>query len=81
MVEIKIIEEWGCNNGEDVCLVEDEGDQNSLPDDVEVQGDLEAYKNADTLVDKLVKDLEEEGAFPVNEERDVVKMDDVVMSQ
>jgi len=76
-VEIKIIEEWGFNIGEDACLFEDDGEQNSQSDFAEVQGDPEAAKNVDSLVDKLVKDLEEEVVYSDTEARDVVKKDDV----
>ena len=77
LVEIKIIEEWGLNIGEDACLFEDDGDQNSQSDFVEVQGDPKAAKNVDSLVDKLVKGIEEEVVYSDIEARDVVNKDDV----
>jgi hypothetical protein len=44
---------------------------------VEVQGDPEACKNVDTLVDKLVKEIEDEVVHSDTKARDVVRMDDV----
>lgn len=40
-----------------MCLFEDDEDQKSQSDHVEVQGDPETCKNMDTLVDKLVKEI------------------------
>jgi len=44
---------------------------------VEVQGDPKAAKNVDSLVDKLVKGIEEEVVYSDTEARDVVNKDDV----
>jgi len=67
MVEIKIVEEWGFNIGEDACLFEDDEDQKSQSNSDEVHGDSESYKNVDTIVDKIVKDLEVENLNTVFE--------------
>lgn len=44
LVEIKIIEEWGLNIGEDACLFNDNEDQKSQSDIEEAQGDPKACK-------------------------------------
>lgn len=61
-----------------MCLFEDDEDQKSQSDHVEVQGDPETCKNMDTLVDKLVKEIEEEVVNSDSEARDVDRTDDVV---
>ena len=59
-VEIKIIEGWGFNLGEDVCLSEQDGNSvRSCPDIAELHDDIETNKNVDVLVDKIVKDLQD----------------------
>jgi len=55
LVEVKIIEECGFNWGEDACLFEDDdGSQSSHSDHADIQGDLEACNNVDTLVKNRV---------------------------
>lgn len=57
LVEIKIMEEWGFNIGEDACLFEDDNDSKvSLNDQIECHGDPEINNNADVLVEKLVEE-------------------------
>ena len=58
LVDIKIVEEGGANFGEDACLFEDVDDENSQSDYEEVHRDTEICKNVDTIVDKIVKELE-----------------------
>ena len=61
LVEIKIMEKWGFNLGEDACLFEDDNDSKvSLNDQIECHGDPEINNNADVLVEKLVEELVEE---------------------
>lgn len=76
MVDIKIIEEWGLNIGEDACLFEDEEERQSQSDNEEVQGIPEVCNNADIIVDKIVKDLEEDNMKSALNARDVVGEDD-----
>lgn len=73
LVEIKIIEDWGLNIGEDACLFDDNEDQKSQSDIEEAQGDPEACKNVDTFVDKIVKELAEEEIFTDNMAKEVDK--------
>jgi len=50
LMEVKIVEEWGFNIGEDVCLFE-EGDKHSEQSDNEdVHVDPDVHSNIDTLV-------------------------------
>lgn len=59
VMEVKIIEEWGFNLGDDACLFED-GDSKSVSSDNEEDFvDPEVQADVDTLVKKLVDDLEE----------------------
>jgi len=59
MVEIKIIEEWGFNLGDDVCLY-DEEDQvvSESQEKVDTHDDFENIENVDVLAKKIVQDLE-----------------------
>ena len=60
LVEIKIVEEWGFNLGEDVCLYdEDEQLVTSTPDNVEFHDDFDLDKNVEILADNIIKDLVE----------------------
>jgi len=60
LMEIKIIEEWGFNMGEDACLFEEvEKSVASEPGSAEFHDDFVANKNVNDLVDKIVKDLVE----------------------
>jgi len=77
LVEIKIVEEWGFNIGEDACLFENDEDQKSESDTIKVHGDTESCKNVDTLVDKLMKEIEEEVVNSDNEGRDVDSTNEV----
>jgi len=63
VVEIKIIEEWDFNIGEDVCLFErDDGTQSSHSDHDDMGGDVDHIgDNADFLVNKIVNDLVVDG--------------------
>jgi len=63
VVDIKIIEEWGFNIGEDVCLFErDDGTQSSHSDHDDMGGDVDHIgDNADFLVNKIVNDLVVDG--------------------
>ena len=60
LVSLKIVEEWGFNLGDDVCLYEEDAgssDEQSIQEDVRLEHDFE--DNADLLVDKIVHDLVE----------------------
>ncbi|MCI15962.1 sulfate transporter, partial [Trifolium medium] len=53
-VEIKIIEEWGFNLGDDACLLEKEEEpQGSESDYLEDYGDRDHRRNVDILVEKI----------------------------
>jgi hypothetical protein len=73
MVEIKIIEEWGFNIGEDACLFEEDLKSIlSCPDNVQLHDDLETNNNVEVLVDKIVKDLveaEDQDLNVINDDR------------
>ena len=71
LVEIKIVEKWGFNIGEDACLFEGDEERKSQSDTMEDCGDPEVGRNVDTLVDQIVKDLEEEGVHYDCEDRNV----------
>jgi len=71
LVDIKIVEERGANIGEDACLFEDQDEQNSQSDNEEVHGNPEICKNNDTVVEKIVKELEVGDLDIVFESRDV----------
>jgi hypothetical protein len=61
LVEVKIIEEWRFNLGEDAFLFEEkDGSKSSCSDHADVQGDPEAGNHVDILVDKIVEELAEE---------------------
>lgn len=61
LIEIKIIDEWRFNLGEDDCMFEeDDGSKSSYSYHADVQGDLEAGNHVDILVDKIVEELAEE---------------------
>jgi len=58
LLDIKIIEEWGFCMGDDVCLhEEDDNSVHSCPDGADVHAGFEMDENADTLADKIVKEL------------------------
>ncbi|MCH80811.1 DUF4283 domain protein, partial [Trifolium medium] len=57
MVEIKIIEEWGFNIGEDVCLFEEGYTQQSESVHTVNHGDHDLSNHVDILVEKLADDL------------------------
>jgi len=59
VVEIKILEEWGFNMGEDVCLYDsDDGTRSSNVDPADIGGDnVHDCDTVNILVDKIVKDL------------------------
>jgi hypothetical protein len=57
-VEIKIIEEWGFNLGDDACLYDEEDKEVSESQNNEVmQDDFENMEQVDVLADKIVQDL------------------------
>ena len=61
VVEIKILEEWGFNMGEDVCLYDsDDGTHSSNVDPADIGGDnVHDCDTVNILVDKIVTDLSE----------------------
>ena len=61
-------------------LFKNDDDQKSQSDFVEEHGDPETCKNVDTLVDKLVKEIEEEVVNSAIEVRDTVRMDELPSS-
>jgi len=55
MVEIKIIEEWGFNSGDDACLYDEEDKVVSeTHDNVDICDDFENIKNVEIKADKIV---------------------------
>jgi hypothetical protein len=60
LVGIKIVEEWGFNLGEDVCLSdEDEKSFASSPETEKFHDDIDTNNNVDVLVDKMAKEFAE----------------------
>ncbi|PNX71868.1 putative sulfate transporter, partial [Trifolium pratense] len=60
-VEVRIVEEWGFNLGEDSCLFRDDGEsETSQKDHAERQDDLEVRHHVDTMVENFAKGMEEE---------------------
>jgi len=59
LVEVKIVEEWGFNIGEYACLFEDDDGQNDHSENEDIHVDLDVFNNVDTLVGKIVDELEE----------------------
>ena len=61
VVEIKILEEWGFNMGEDVCLYDTEdGTRSSNFDHIDIREEtVHGCDNVDFLVDKIVNELSE----------------------
>ena len=77
MVEIKILEEWGFNLGDDVCLYdEDVKSDNSSQGNVDVHEEFEMDNNVEIMADKIVKDLVE-ADDGINKDTDGVSKDDV----
>jgi len=76
LVEVKIVEEWDFNLGEDACLFEEEEDQQSQSERVEVHGDPEAGENVDAFVEHFVKEIAEEDVFSENVAKEVDRTDD-----
>jgi len=59
LVEVKIVEEWGFSIGEDACLFEGNDDgNNEQPENEDIHVDPDGSINVDTLVGKIVEDLE-----------------------
>lgn len=59
MMEVKIVEEWGFNMGEDACLFEDGEGSHFQSDNEDVLVDLDVCNNVGNLVNKIVEDLED----------------------
>ena len=58
MVEIKILEEWGFNLGDDVCLYdEEEKFDTSSQGKVDIHEEFDMDKNVEIMADKIVEDL------------------------
>jgi len=58
LVEIKVVEEWGFNLGDDVCLFDEDNKSVSESQDVEDNHhDLDLDNNASILADKIIQDL------------------------
>jgi len=77
MVEIKILEEWGFNLGDDVCLYdEDAKSDNSSQGNVDIHEEFEMDNNVEIMTDKIVKDLVE-ADDGINKDTDGVSKDDV----
>ena len=59
LVEVKIVEEWGFSIGEDECLFEDVNDgNNEQHENEDIHVDPDVSNNVDTLVVKIVEELE-----------------------
>jgi len=59
MIEIKIIEEWGFNVGDDVCLYDEEDEAVSeSQENVEMHDDFENIENVEALAKKIMDDLQ-----------------------
>ncbi|MCI30253.1 DUF4283 domain protein, partial [Trifolium medium] len=59
MVEIKVIEEWGFNLGEDACLFAD-GDTHELKSEQAMEhGDHELSNHVDMMIEKFADELVE----------------------
>ncbi|MCI36497.1 DUF4283 domain protein, partial [Trifolium medium] len=61
LVEVKLVEEWGFNIGEDACLFEEEHVTHvSESEHLDEHMDPAQCNNVNELVDKIVHDLEHE---------------------
>ena len=61
LVEIKIIEEWGFNMGEDACLFEEDGSTEvTCMENDAIQDEEDANYHVDVLVDNIARNLEAE---------------------
>jgi len=61
LVEIKIIEEWGFNMGEEACLFEEDGSTEvTCSENDAIQEDEVANYHVDVMVDKIARDLDAE---------------------
>ncbi|MCI52667.1 DUF4283 domain protein, partial [Trifolium medium] len=69
LVDIKIIEEWGFNIGEDACVFVEEDPQEAKSEHAVEHGDHELSNHVDVLVEKITAELEcDEGKL--NEDAD-----------
>jgi len=69
LVEVKTAEEWGFSIGEDACLFEDDDDVvNDQPDSEDIHADPDVSKNVDTLIGKIVEELQ---STELNEDLDL----------
>ena len=60
-IEVKIIEEWRFNLGEDACLFDNDNEYKaSHSDHEEMQGDPEINNNVDLFVEKIANEMAEE---------------------
>ncbi|PNX85375.1 putative sulfate transporter, partial [Trifolium pratense] len=60
-VAVRIVEEWGYTLGDDVCLFEDDGSsESSQADHDQVQGDPEARRHVDAIVENFAIGMEVE---------------------
>ena len=57
-VEVKIIEEWRFNIGEDACVFKEGDGQNDQSENEDIHVDPDACNNVNTLVEKIVDELE-----------------------
>lgn len=57
VVEVKIVEDWGFNIGEDACLFEEVDGHSEHSDNEENHVDQEACNNVDTFVGKIIEHL------------------------
>ncbi|MCI46220.1 DUF4283 domain protein, partial [Trifolium medium] len=61
LVEVKIVEEWGYDLGEDTCLFEANGASEASQSDHDGgHGDPEVRRHVDALVERFVEGFEEE---------------------
>lgn len=71
VVEVKIVEEWGFNIGEDACLFEErEGSRSVQSNQEEMMEDVEHENEANIFVERILEDLrgKEDGADLKDEE-------------
>jgi len=73
LVNIKIVEEWGCSIGEDVCLFEDDPVSDES-EELENQCDHALNNDVDILVNEIAQDLnQQEHGQDINSEAHIIQ--------
>jgi len=76
MVEIKILEEWGFNLGDDVCLYdEEEKADTSSQSKADIYEEFDMDKNVEIMADKIVEDLVQADVSFNKDAKDLTKVD------